>query len=225
MRFLIDPGPPHPEVTIVGGSEVVRPVLVAFRVTCRIVTPCHMGLETKITWYKSSDMSEVNMSASHHVSQIQTTNRFADVQYTELRFAPFTDNHTDTYVCVAGTDRGNSSASIFVDIRREYLVERIYRLFFFFFFHELQSLTMHYIRDERGDEALTLCRPMGLGFPAVRTRQEGKEKIWEAVRRTIWQLGVFSKLDVVACLYEDYSIHSLQNVLRCERTSVVWWCL
>ena len=35
---------------------------------------------------------------------------------------------------------------------------------------------MHYIRDERGDEALTLCRPMGLGFPAVRTRQEGKEK-------------------------------------------------
>ena len=46
-------------------------------------------------------------------------------------------------------------------------------------FHESQSLTMHYIRDERGDEALTLCRPMGLGFPAVRTRQEGKEKRYE----------------------------------------------
>ena len=35
---------------------------------------------------------------------------------------------------------------------------------------------MHYIRDERGDEALTLCRPIGLGFPAARTSQEGKEK-------------------------------------------------
>ena len=38
---------------------------------------------------------------------------------------------------------------------------------------------MYYIRDERGDEALTLCRPMGLGFPAVRTRQEGKDKRYE----------------------------------------------
>ena len=38
---------------------------------------------------------------------------------------------------------------------------------------------MHYIRDERGDEALTLCRPMGLGFPAVRTRQEGEGKGYE----------------------------------------------
>ena len=51
--------------------------------------------------------------------------------------------------------------------------------FYFFFLHEPQSLTMHYIRDERGDEALTLCRPMGLGFPALRTRQEGKEKRYE----------------------------------------------
>ena len=47
------------------------------------------------------------------------------------------------------------------------------------FLHESQSLTMHYFRDERGDEALTLCRPMGLGFPVVRTRQEGKEKRYE----------------------------------------------
>ena len=38
---------------------------------------------------------------------------------------------------------------------------------------------MYYIRDERGDEALPLCRPMGLGFPAVRTRQEGKDKIYK----------------------------------------------
>ena len=57
-------------------------------------------------------------------------------------------------------------------------------LFIFYFLHEPQPVKMHYIRDERGDEALTLYRPMGLGFPAVRTRQEGKEKdIWEAVRR------------------------------------------
>ena len=49
----------------------------------------------------------------------------------------------------------------------------------FLFLHEPQSLTMYYIRDERGDEALPLCRPMGLGFPAVRTRQEGKDKRYE----------------------------------------------
>ena len=45
----------------------------------------------------------------------------------------------------------------------------------FIFLHEPQALTMHYIRDECGDKALTLCRPMGLGFPAVSARQEGKD--------------------------------------------------
>ena len=33
---------------------------------------------------------------------------------------------------------------------------------FSYFLHEPQSLTMHYIRDERADEVLTLYRPMGL---------------------------------------------------------------
>ena len=65
---------------------------------------------------------------------------------------------------------------------------------------------MHYIRDECGDEALTLCRPMGLGFPAVRTRQEGKEKkICEAVRRTIWQLD---------CLHARYEQEKQVIIIR-----------
>ena len=62
---------------------------------------------------------------------------------------------------------------VFACIIRFLCPNRIYIL------HEPQSITMHYIRDERGDEALMLCRPMGLGFPAVRTRQEGKEKRYE----------------------------------------------
>ena len=33
---------------------------------------------------------------------------------------------------------------------------------FSYFLHEPQSLTMHYIRDERADEVLTLYRPVGL---------------------------------------------------------------
>ena len=55
----------------------------------------------------------------------------------------------------------------------------VFCLFIFYFLHEPQSLTMHYIRDERGDEALMLCRPMGLGFSAARARQEGKENRYE----------------------------------------------
>ena len=55
----------------------------------------------------------------------------------------------------------------------------MHSVFFMVYLHEPQSLTMYYIRDERDDEALTLCRPMGLGFPAVRTRQEGKDKRYE----------------------------------------------
>ena len=52
-------------------------------------------------------------------------------------------------------------------------------LLLFIFLHEPQYLTMYYIRDMRGDEAVTFSRPMGLGFPAVRTRQEGKDKRYE----------------------------------------------
>ena len=33
---------------------------------------------------------------------------------------------------------------------------------FSYFLHEPQSQTMHYIRDERADEVLTLYRPVGL---------------------------------------------------------------
>ena len=69
------------------------------------------------------------------------------------------------------------------DLRQEQvgIIQNVLFLFYFIFYFllEPQSLTMHYIRDEGGDEALTLCRPMGLGFPAVRTRQEGKEKRYE----------------------------------------------
>ena len=54
-----------------------------------------------------------------------------------------------------------------------------YYIIFLNFLHEPQSRTMHNIRDERGDQALTLCRLMGPGFPAVRTRQKGKEKRYE----------------------------------------------